>query len=118
MRLSRQQARTLKFLRIYIAEFECAPNYDEIAAHLGIKTRSNVFALIEALERKGAIARVPRRARSISILPAGAQQTVDVVTAAALLLETIKSEDEASDTARVSCFALGVLDIAVAEARE
>jgi repressor LexA len=45
-----------------------SPSYTEMQDHLGLKSKSGVHRLIGALEDRGFIQRVPRKARCIKIL--------------------------------------------------
>ena len=67
-----EQHKTLLFIGSYITERGYSPNYDEIAAHLGIASKSGVHRLVSSLERDGKITRSPNRARSIEVV-GGAQ---------------------------------------------
>lgn len=64
------QAKCLQFIADYQAGHGgIAPSYDEIAAHMGVLSKSAVTRLIDQLEARGRIARVPNRSRAITILP-------------------------------------------------
>jgi SOS-response transcriptional repressor LexA len=61
------QAKTLEFVRRCLTERMSPPTYDEIATHLQIKSRGNVAKTIERLVERGALVRLPRKARSLSL---------------------------------------------------
>ncbi len=42
-----------------------APNYEEMAAALGLKSKANIFRLLDALQERGFVKRIPNRARAI-----------------------------------------------------
>jgi len=67
MSLTAQQHKLLCFIEAALEEGRVCPSYEEMAAHLGIRSRSNVHALIEQLEARGYIVRMPGRARSITL---------------------------------------------------
>ena len=73
------QAQTLAFVRRCIAERMVPPTYDEIAAHLEIKSRGNVAKTIDRLVERGALLRLPRKARSLSLPPASAAPTAFLI---------------------------------------
>lgn len=45
-----------------------APSYDEMAAELGLRSKSGVHRLIAALEERGYILRLPGRARAVQVV--------------------------------------------------
>lgn len=57
----------LDFLKRYKAENGYMPNFDEIRVCLGLKSKSGVFRLLDGLEQRGLIERLPHRARAIVI---------------------------------------------------
>lgn len=65
--LTAQQAKLLNYIEVCTAEFGVCPSYEEMGAAIGIKARSGVFRLIEKLEERGHIRRLPNRARSIEL---------------------------------------------------
>lgn len=72
--LTAHQKRVLEYLAEFIAKNGIAPTYDQIAAHLGLASKSGVHRVITELEERGAIQRLPNRARSITIIATPAQQ--------------------------------------------
>lgn len=70
--LTPRQAKALAFIGAHHAERGHAPSYDEIAAHLGLASKSNVCRLVQALEERGAIRRLRGRGRSIAPVRADA----------------------------------------------
>ena len=48
-----------------------APSYDDLMAALNAKSKSSVASLVEKLEQRGFIRRIPHSARSITIVPRG-----------------------------------------------
>ncbi len=66
--MTRRQKETLDFIQAYWDTHGYCPCYDEIAAHLGIKSKSAVSRLIEALEVRGHLTRTPFRARALQIV--------------------------------------------------
>lgn len=47
------------------------PSYDELAADLGLKTRSGVWALLNDLKRRGYVDWAPGRSRSLRVVHDG-----------------------------------------------
>lgn len=72
--LTAHQKRVLEYLAWFIAKNGIAPTYDQIAAHLGLASKSGVHRVIHELEERGAIQRLPNRARSITIIANPPQQ--------------------------------------------
>ncbi|HWV44091.1 LexA family protein [Pseudorhodoplanes sp.] len=68
MGLTRKQAQALQFIRSFIAERDYPPSIAEITAGLGLKSRGGVTRLVVALEERGYIRRIPRRARAIELV--------------------------------------------------
>lgn len=65
--LTREQQRCLDFVHAYIGEHGIAPSYREIAAALGLHSKSGTHRLISALVERDHIVRVPNRWRSIAL---------------------------------------------------
>ena len=66
--LTPKQLEALKFLVKYINANWVAPTYDEIALHLGLKSKAGVHRLVLSLAERGWIKRTPGHARSITVL--------------------------------------------------
>jgi len=66
--MTEKQWKLLKFLQEYMAEKPVAPSYDEMMAHMGLVSKSGVHRLLEALEEREHIRRIPNRARAIELL--------------------------------------------------
>ena len=63
------QQRLLWFLEAYSDEHGSMPTIREMAAHLGTKSTSTPFPLLEQLESKGHITRMPGKDRAIALVP-------------------------------------------------
>lgn len=68
--LTAKQTQLLDYLRGYTADFGIAPSIREMGAHLGLNSTGNVRALLDRLEERGAIRRLPYRARGIEVVDA------------------------------------------------
>ena len=81
--LTRKQRLLLDYLIAYIDENGTAPSFEEMAGALDLASKSGVHRLIEALEERGWIRRLPNRARAIDVLrrpeEKGAKSFVDYV---------------------------------------
>lgn len=66
--LTKMQSRALEF----IASSDISPSYQEISDHLGLMSRSGAARLVDGLEERGFVRRVPRRARSLVVVRAPA----------------------------------------------
>lgn len=66
--LTHEQRRTLLFIHERLSDTGVPPSFDEIASHLGLKSKSGVHRLVSALEFRGYIQRVAGLPRSISVL--------------------------------------------------
>jgi len=68
MKLTPKQLRIVEFIREYDREHGFSPTLDEMAAELGV-SKVTIFEHLKALERKGAIARVYHKSRSVELAP-------------------------------------------------
>lgn len=66
--MTKRQKHALDFIKFFWAENGYAPSYDEIKEHLGLKSKSNVHALVFRLVKKELIAVRCGMARSITVL--------------------------------------------------
>ena len=66
--LTRKQAQLLQVMKDYKARNGVIPSYDEMADMVGLKSKSGINRLIVSLEERGAIRRLPNRARAIHII--------------------------------------------------
>lgn len=64
----RRQNDCLGAIRRSLRERGVAPSYDELMAELGLNSKSGIHRLVTGLEARGAIRRVPGKARAIEIL--------------------------------------------------
>lgn len=65
--LTAQQTSALRFIENYLDEHGNGPSFDDIAHGLGLASKSGAARLVEALEERGAIRRLPHKARSITL---------------------------------------------------
>lgn len=63
-----RQAETLKFLEDEAAAGRPTPSFSEIANHLGLRSKSGVVRLLDALEKRGRVTRLDRTARSVRLV--------------------------------------------------
>lgn len=66
--LTAKQAELLDFLKAYSDEFDRMPSFDEMRQGMGLASKSGVHRIIEALEERGFIRRLPNRARCIELV--------------------------------------------------
>ena len=60
-----RQKQALDFIKKFWQDNGYAPSYEEMKEGLGMKSKSSVAAVIDRLEERGFIVRVPNLARSI-----------------------------------------------------
>jgi hypothetical protein len=65
--LSRQQRRTLDFIRSEISDEGVSPSFSRIARHLGLRSKGYVSKLLDILQDRGHITRQPFCAQSIAL---------------------------------------------------
>lgn len=63
-----QMRDTLDYLRSYTAANRVAPSHQEIADHLGLRSKSSVHERLARLEARGLVRRIPHQARSLEIV--------------------------------------------------
>lgn len=63
--LTRQQKRALDFIENVYDASGVPPSYEELMNHMGLHSKSGIHRIILALEERGAIRRIPNRARAI-----------------------------------------------------
>lgn len=78
--LTPNQSRALNFIHTFTVEHGYGPSFSEIRDDLGLKSKSGVFLMVEALIQRGFLASHGRRmARSLTVLklpgPQGALET-------------------------------------------
>lgn len=73
MMLTARQRELLLYIERYAQEHGIPPSFDEMRTAMGLKSKSGIHRLVQALEERRFIRRLPNRARAIEILrqPAG-----------------------------------------------
>lgn len=66
--LTPRQQELLDFIRAEIHDRGSAPSYDEMCLGIGARSKSQIFRLLEHLQRRGHIVRMPGSARSIAVV--------------------------------------------------
>lgn len=66
--LTPKQAELLAYLDEFTAREGHSPSFDQMTTQLGLSSKSGVSRLIDALEERGCIIRLPNRARAISVV--------------------------------------------------
>lgn len=67
--LTSKQAELLWFIKRYMRDSDgIAPSFQEMQAHVGLKSKSGIHACLNLLEERGHIRRLRYRARSIELL--------------------------------------------------
>ena len=66
--LTRKQYQLLTFIHQTLRGSGISPSYDEMKEALGLKSKSGIHRLITGLEERGAIRRLPHRARALEVL--------------------------------------------------
>lgn len=68
MGLTHKQRELLDYIGSCMAQDGICPTYEEMKWAMGLKSKSGIHRLIDALEERGFIQRIPNRARAIEIL--------------------------------------------------
>ncbi|WP_186306996.1 LexA family protein [Mesorhizobium amorphae] len=66
--LTPKMAKCLKFIGAYALEHGYSPNLQEIAAHMGLAGRSSAIRIVDELQERGLVRRLPKFARNIEII--------------------------------------------------
>ena len=66
--LTKKQYQLLTFIHQTLRGSGISPSYDEMKEALGLKSKSGIHRLITGLEERGAIRRLPHRARALEVL--------------------------------------------------
>ena len=66
--LTRKQHELLQFINERLSESGISPSFDEMKDALGLKSKSGIHRLVNALEERGFIRRLPHRARALEVL--------------------------------------------------
>jgi len=79
--LTAKQQQLLMFIHDRLSESGVSPSFDEMKDALGLKSKSGVHRLINALEERGFIRRMANRARALEVvkLPEAQSSTANVV---------------------------------------
>jgi repressor LexA len=68
MGITRRMHDLLELLQHRHAAGEPVPSYEEMAAGLGLKVKSGIHRLVEGLEERGFLRRIPHRARCLELV--------------------------------------------------
>ncbi len=66
--LTPKQYKLLMFVNKTLKETGCCPSFDEMKVAVGLKSKSGVYALIEALVERGFLRKLPHKARALEII--------------------------------------------------
>lgn len=66
--LTEKQYKLLMFINKVLKETGCSPSFDEMKVAVGLKSKSGIHALIEALTERNFIKKLPHKARALEVL--------------------------------------------------
>lgn len=66
--LTEKQYKLLMFINKVLKETGCCPSFEEMKNAVGLKSKSGIHALIEALEERNFIKKLPHKARALEII--------------------------------------------------
>ena len=100
--ITKKQLQLFDFIKEYVSENGVAPTFSEMQDYLGLKSKSNVHRLVNALEQQHMLHRTPKMARSIApeglTPPDAANDVVQIPLygkiAAGLPIEAVANETE------------------------
>lgn len=101
--LTHQQARLLDFIKGY-QEFHkgISPSFDEMRAEMGLASKSGIHQLVNRLIERGAIRKIPDRARAIEVL---SDRPLADISSSALIAELALRADGASILRKIAAVA-------------
>lgn len=108
MGLTPNQQRLLAFLRSEIAGRGLVPTFDEMCRHMGIVSKGGIFRMLNGLQERGHIRRLPGKSRAIELV-----EPDDVTAELLALLAAVVAEH---DGGGVSLATIGQIRAAVARA--
>jgi repressor LexA len=91
--LTKKQRELLLFIHDRMSAGDIAPSFEEMKDALGLKSKSGIHRLINALVERGYLERMPHRARALEVrkLPEGSRVSPDDHSAAAKVSRAIES---------------------------
>ena len=66
--LTPKQYNLLMYVNKIIKETGCCPSFDEMKDAVGLRSKSGIYALLESLEERQFIKKLPHKARALEIL--------------------------------------------------
>ncbi len=95
--LTRKQKDLLVFIHERMQQGDVAPSFEEMKEALGLKSKSGIHRLINALVERGYLERLPHRARALEVkkLPEGFRPAANDVSAAARSTRAIRAVEGA-----------------------
>lgn len=66
--LTPKQYKLLMYINKTIKETGCCPSFDEMKAAVGLKSKSGIYALIEALVERNFLRKIPHKARALEVV--------------------------------------------------
>ena len=66
--LTEKQYKLLMYINKVLKETGCSPSFEEMKQAVGLKSKSGIHALIEALEERNFIRKLPHKARALEVL--------------------------------------------------
>lgn len=66
--LTEKQYRLLMYINKVLKETGCSPSFEEMKNAVGLKSKSGIHALIEALEERNFIKKLPHKARALEVI--------------------------------------------------
>ena len=99
--LTKKQRELLLFIHDRMTSGDIAPSFEEMKEALGLKSKSGIHRLINALVERGYIERMPHRARALEVrkLPEGMKPSSNDTSAAAKVSRAIESVRSAAFSA-------------------
>lgn len=102
--LTKRQRALLDFVRDFSKREGQPPSYEQMAAGVGLRSKSGAFRLLASLEERGAIRRLPNRSRSIEVVESCPRFTAAVESNIAAYCRRHRVEREAAVSRAVEAF--------------
>jgi repressor LexA len=97
--LTRKQDELFRFIVSYHEQHGVSPTFDEMKEAVGLRSKSNIHRLLEALEERGRIRRMPGLARAIIIQPSASVFPVELSQRAMTLVRNAAAGRDMSPAA-------------------
>ncbi|MDR1026297.1 MAG: transcriptional repressor LexA [Lactobacillus sp.] len=102
--LTPKQYKLLMFIKKTLQEKGVSPSFDEMKEAVGLKSKSGIHALIEALNERGFIRKLPHKARALEVIKSPKLKPSAIVAEEKLKEENLKKQLLAANSVEVPLY--------------